>query len=135
MARRASVLAAGLAALAAGCGGGEPRSQPPPARTATTPPAAAQAPRTLVLVRRRDGLPARWVRRVRRSPAADAVAEVARTQLALRRSAAAGGRVADTAPTGHAFPLDALVVAPRAYGRALEGEPRAALRRLRRGRV
>jgi hypothetical protein len=107
---------------------------PPAADTAAaaSEPAPPRPDRGLVLVRRRTGLPASWIRRLRRSAAVDAMAEAWRTQWLLRRSASAAGRVVDAPPPGYAVPLDVHVVAPRAYAR-VTGDP--AFRRLRRGRV
>lgn len=136
---------AALAAIAVGAAlaqdGGDPAPPPRPAptRAAAPPPdvaATESAPtepaRELVLVRRRDGLPASWVGRLRRSAAVDALAETARTHWLLRRSTTAGGRVVDAAPAGYAIPLDTYVVEPRAYARVTGA---AAFRALRRGRV
>jgi hypothetical protein len=113
----------------------EERDPPPPVRepaAAAPEPARLPPERQLVLVRRRDGLPSSWIRRLRRSPAVDALAKASRTQWLLRRSATAGGAVVDAAPAGYAVPLDVHVVDPRAYAR-VTGEP--AFRRVRRGRV
>ena len=107
--------------------------RPAAPESAGAPPEATPSPpeRELVLVRRRDGLPASWIRRLRRSPAVDALAKASRTQWLLRRSATAG-RGVDAAPPGYAVPLDVHVVDPRAYAR-VTGE--RAFRRVRRGRV
>ncbi len=107
--------------------------RPAAPESADAPPEATPSPpeRELVLVRRRDGLPASWIRRLRRSPAVDALAKASRTQWLLRRSASAGAP-ADAAPAGYAVPLDVHVVAARAYARVTR-EP--AFRRVRRGRV
>jgi hypothetical protein len=51
-----------------------PRPTPEPAAS-TAKPAAPPAERELVLVRRRTGLPASWIRRLRRSGAVEALAE------------------------------------------------------------
>ena len=83
-------------------------------------------------MRRRDGLPASWIRRLRRTEAVDALAEGSRTQWLLRRSTTASGRVVDAPPTGYAIALDTYVVDPRAYARVTG---LAAFRRLRSGRV
>src|SRR5688500_2336472 len=132
----AALLAVTIAVAAALAGGEEPpRAVREPAPAPTRTPAAAEPPapeRRLVLVRRRDGLPASWLRRLRRSIAVDALAEVSRTQWLLRRSATAGGRPVDVVRAGYAVPLDVHVVAPRAYAR-VSGED--AFRRLRGGRV
>ena len=108
--------------------------RPAAPESAGAPPEATPSPpeRELVLVRRRDGLPASWIRRLRRSPAVDALAKASRTQWLLRRSAKAGRGGANAAPPGYAVPLDVHVVDPRAYAR-VTGEP--AFRRVRRGRV
>lgn len=93
---------------------------PPPTvqRTTSSAPAAAPGPeRVLMLVRRRGGLPASWARRLRRSPAVDALAEVSRTQWLLRRSRNAAGGVVDAPPPGYAIALDTSVVDPRSYAR------------------
>ena len=86
----------------------------------------------MVLVRRRGGVPAAWAERLRSADGVTAVARTGRTHVLLRSSARKGGAVVDAAPTGYAFPLDVLVVRPRAYAEVL---PRAAaaLRRLRPG--
>lgn len=108
----------------------------PPARPAepTTPLTRSSAgPAShVVLVRRRGGVPAAWAARVRRATGVTAVARTDRTQVLLRSSARKGGAIVDAAPTGYAFPLDVLVIRPRAYAEVL---PRAAtaLRRLRVG--
>jgi hypothetical protein len=104
----------------------------PPAPVTTAHAAASQPDRVLVLVRRRGGLPASWERRLRRSRAVDAIAEVSRTQWLLRRSSTAAGRVVDAPRRGYAFPLDTFVVDPRAYTR-VTGD--AAFRQLRGGGV
>jgi hypothetical protein len=104
----------------------------PPAPVTTAHAATSQPDRVLVLVRRRGGLPASWERRLRRSRAVDAIAEVSRTQWLLRRSATAAGRVVDAPRRGYALPLDTFVVDPRAYAR-VTGD--AAFGRLRGGRV
>ncbi len=104
----------------------------PPAPGTTVHAATSQPDRVLVLVRRRGGLPASWERRLRRSRAVDAIAEVSRTQRLLRRSATAAGRVVDAPRRGYALPLDTFVVDPRAYAR-VTGD--AAFGRLRGGRV
>ncbi len=88
--------------------------------------------RELVRVRRRNGLPASWIRRLRRSGAVLALAEGSRTQWLLRRSATAAAAVVDATPPGYAVPLDTYVVDPRAYAR-VTGD--ATFRRLRSGRV
>lgn len=95
-------------------------------------PGAPRPERELVLVRRRDGLPASWIRRLRRSAAVDALAEVSRTQWLLRRSATASGATIQAARPGYAFALDTYVVHPRAYARVTAD---GAFRRLRAGRV
>jgi hypothetical protein len=84
----------------------------------------------VVSVRRRGGVPARWAELARRAPGVTAVAWTSRTQALLRRSARAGGGTVDAAPAGYAFPLDVLVIRPRAHARVL-GED--AFRSLRRG--
>jgi hypothetical protein len=129
---------AAIAAVALAGGQEEPsRAAPLPERTPTVPEATrAQATppvpeRVLVLVRRRGGLPGSWVRRLRRAPAVEALAEVSRTQWLLRRSTS-GGRVVDAPRAGYAIPLDTYVVDPRAYAR-VTGD--AAFANLRGGRV
>jgi D-alanyl-D-alanine carboxypeptidase len=102
-----------------------------PAR-GNAPRAAPQPDRVLVLVGRRGGVPASWVRRLRRSDAVDALTEVSRTQWLLRRSRDAAGRVVDAPRRGYAIPLDTFVVDPHAYARVTGDD---ALRPLRRGRV
>lgn len=128
-----ALVAAGVAGAAAF--DGEPersRSAPPPAAEPAAAPSAGAPARRLVLVRRRDGVPASWIRRLRRHAAVDALAEGSRTQWLLRRSASRGGAVVDAPPPGYAIPLDVFVVDPRTYGRVTR-DP--ALRRLRGGRV
>ena len=123
------------AAVALARGDEQPEPEPsarPPATTAQTTTTAPEPDRVLVLVRRRGGLPASWERRLRRSSAVDAIAEVSRTQWLLRRSSTAAGRVVDAPRRGYAFPLDTFVVDPRAYAR-VTGD--AAFRGLRGGRV
>src|SRR5215218_661212 len=98
-------LVAVAAAVALARGDEQPAVTPrPPAQpTATTEQAAPPEPepdRVLVLVRRRGGLPASWERRLRRSGAVDAIAEVSRTQWLLRRSATSAGRVVDAPRRG-----------------------------------
>jgi hypothetical protein len=82
------------------------------------------------LVRRRGGVPASWAERLRRVQGVTAVARTGRTQALLRRSARKGGAPVDLAPKGYAFPLDVLVVRPRAYAEVLPGAA-PALRSLR----
>jgi hypothetical protein len=114
--------------------GTRPRApHPTPQPSASTAEPATPPPgRELVLVRRRNGLPASWIRRLRRSGAVDALAEGSRTQWLLRRSTTAAGKVVDASPPGYAVPLDTYVVDPRAYAR-VTGDP--AFRRLRSRRV
>jgi D-alanyl-D-alanine carboxypeptidase len=110
-----------------------PRVQPRAEISKTPPGSSSAAPQPqVVLVRRRGGVPASWARRLRRVRGVTAVARTGRTQSLLRRSARRRGRPVDVAPTGYAFPLDVLVVRPRAYAEVL---PRAApaLRSLRPG--
>jgi hypothetical protein len=98
------------------------------------PPSRESPPRSqTVLVRRRGGVPASWAKRLVRTPGVTAVAGTARAQVLLRRSARAGGATVHTAPGGHAFPLDVLVVRPSSYAKVLPPTARPALRRLRRG--
>lgn len=117
------VLAAAVVAGVAASGDGDREgngARERPGSAASAPAAATVAPRParrLVLVRRRDGLPASWIRRLRRSRAVEALAEGSRTQWLLRRSATASGRVVDAAPPGYAFPLDVHVAGARAYAR------------------
>ena len=112
-----------------------------PATTTTTPAQAPEPERALVLVRRRTGLPPRWIARLRRSPATAALAEGSRTQWLLKRTKVTRTRA------GFAIPLDAYVVDPRAHatvtgdatfkelrsGRVLLSESSATLRRLTTG--
>ena len=123
-----------MAAVALARDDEQPAAAPPPVTAAQTPTTAPEPEpdRVLVLVRRRGGLPESWERRLRRSAAVDALAEVSRTQWLLRRSSTASGRVVDAPRRGYAFPLDTFVVDPRAYVR-VTGD--AAFRDLRGGRV
>jgi hypothetical protein len=109
-------------------------SRPPPRPAAPAGKPTVPLPgRELVLVRRRNGLPASWIRRLRRNSAAvEALAEGSRTQWLLRRSTTAAGALVDASPRGYALPLDTYVVDPRAYARVTRD---AAFRRLRSGRV
>jgi hypothetical protein len=148
-----ALLAAAPFALAA-CGGEEdvappvPRLEPEEERpVAGQPPPEAEPARAIVLVRRRGGVPDRWVARLRRHQAVDALTLTWRTQRLLRRTERASGRAADAGPSGYAIPLDALVVQPRAYaqvtgagearelrsGRVLLSETSARVRRAARG--
>jgi hypothetical protein len=122
-----------IAAIAPAAGEGE-RVAVAPARAvvSTTPAGTPEPDRALVLVRRRGGLPASWIARLRRDRAVEALAEVSRTQWLLRRSRTAAGRVVDAPARGYAIPLDTYVVDPRAYER-VTGD--GALRALRGGRV
>jgi D-alanyl-D-alanine carboxypeptidase len=124
------VLAAAAGLIALSDGEDDPpraaRRQAVQTAATTTPAPARASERSLVLVRRRGGLPARWIGRLRRAPAVDALAEVSRTQWLLRRSAS------DAPSPGYGIPLDVLVVDPRAY-RRVTGD--AVFRRLRGGRV
>ena len=111
------------------------RDRPPAQPADPTKPLARSdlAPAShVVLVRRRGGVPAAWAARLRRATGVTAVARTGRTQVLLRSSARRSGAIVDAAPTGYAFPLDVLVVRPRAYAEVL---PRAAtaLHRLRVG--
>jgi D-alanyl-D-alanine carboxypeptidase len=110
-----------------------PHAQQPPPRSARPPSSSSAEPRPqVVLVRRRGGVPDGWARRLRSADGVIAVARMGRTQALLRRSARRRGARVDAAPSGYAFPLDVLVVRPRAYAEVL---PRAApaLRGLRPG--
>jgi hypothetical protein len=121
-----------VACAAAGCSSAErPRAAAAPAATATaTPvPAATPDPESVVSVRRRGGVPASWAARARRAPGVRAVAWTSRTQALLRRSVRAGGGTVDAAPAGYAFPLDVLVIRPRAHARVLRERGFRALRR------
>ena len=128
------IVVASVAAVLVGGKGVPSRAAPPPATfpaPAATSAQAAPPQRALVLVRRRGGLPETWIRRLRRTPAVEALAEVSRTQWLLRRSTS-GGSVVDAPRAGYAIPLDAYVVDPRAYAR-VTGD--AAFSNLRGGRV
>jgi hypothetical protein len=148
--RRVAYWSVGLVVLAAATGlvalsddeDDRPRAAPRQAAPRAASAAPAPAPeRSLVLVRRRGGLPSRWIARLRRDPAVEELAEVSRTQFLLRRSAS------PAPPPGYAIPLDVFVVDPRAYarvtgdarfrslraGRVLLSESSARLRRLRAG--
>jgi hypothetical protein len=108
-----------------------PRAQP--AKPGKPSSSSSAAPRAqVVLVRRRGGVPASWAGRLRRARGVTAVARTGRTQALLRISARKGGAPVDAAPAGYAFPLDVLVVRPRAYAEVLPGGARA-LRGLRPG--
>jgi D-alanyl-D-alanine carboxypeptidase len=136
----ALVGAAAVAAVVASAGSdGEPaaRQPAPPAPSRSAPARAAPdgPQRSIVLVRRRGGVPPRWVNRLRRARSVAALAVVSRTQVLMRRSLAANGRVVDRAPSGYAIPLDALAVDPRAYAEVITGADRRAAARLRSGRV
>jgi D-alanyl-D-alanine carboxypeptidase len=152
--RALALLAAAPLALAACGGAGDDGAAPvvpqQPAAdrpAAEQPPAQAGPPRTIVLVRRRGGVPDRWVARLRRHDAVDALTLTWRTQRLLRRTDRSDGRAAVAGPAGYAVPLDALVVQPRAYarvtgaaaagelrsGRALLSETSARVRRARAG--
>jgi hypothetical protein len=136
----AVVAAAAVAAVVAAAGSGGQtgaRQPPPPARSRDAPAGTAPArpQRAIVLVRRRGGVPAAWTARLRRTPSVAAVAVVSRTQMLMRRSLAADGRVVDRAPGGYAIPLDVLVVTPRAYAKVLAGSDRRSAASLRWGRV
>jgi hypothetical protein len=91
---------------------------------------AAEAPPSVLVVRRRGGVPPSWSRRLRHTAGVTAAARTARTQALLRRSRRAGGRTVDAPSQGYAIPLDALVVQPQEYAEVL---PRAGreIRRLR----
>ena len=131
-----SLLALVAAAVALAHGDERPSTAAPPQTAqATSSRRAAAGPqpeRVLVLVRRRGGLPASWIHRLRRSRAVEALAEVSRTQWLLRRSRTAAGRVVDAPARGYAIPLDTYVVDPRAYADVTGDD---AFRLLRRGRV
>jgi len=128
---------------------GAQRTAPAPAATApaeTTagagaaaqPPAADEAqdtPPALVLVRRRGGLPQRWVERIQRSRRVEAVTKVSRAQRLVTRTTSRTGRTVKRARSGYAVPLDALVIDPSAYARMVAPDDAAAVRRLRSGRV
>jgi hypothetical protein len=90
------------------------------------------APQVLT-VRRRGGLPERWVARIRRADGVRAVARTRRAQALLRRAVSASGRVVDAPPSGYAIPLDVLVADARALARVVPEDARPAVRRLRRG--
>jgi hypothetical protein len=130
------VLVAVTALVALAEGDEAPVAAAPAPGVATTTSSARAAPpepaRVLMLVRRRGGLPASWARRLRRSPAVEALAEVSRTQWLLRRASTGAGRVRDAPPPGYAIPLDTYVVDPRAYARVTGDD---AFGELRGGRV
>jgi D-alanyl-D-alanine carboxypeptidase len=84
-------------------------------------------------IRRRGGVPAAWVDRLRGAPGVTAVARTGRTQALLRRSTRGDGATVDAPPGGYALPLDVLVVRPRSFSKALPAAARPALRRLRPG--
>jgi hypothetical protein len=109
------------------------RTRAQPAKPAEPAESSRAAPRAqVVLVRRRGGVPADWAERLRGAHGVSAVARMGRTQALLQSSARRHGARADAAPTGYAFPLDVLVVRPRAYAKVLP--PAApALRSLRPG--
>jgi hypothetical protein len=107
---------------------------PSPSAFARGLPAVA-TPDTLVLVRRGGGVPADWAGRLERAAGVRAVAEVARTEQLLRRSERADGAVVDEAPERHAFPLDALVVDPRAYAELTPPPDGGTVTALRSGQV
>ena len=104
----------------------------PQAKPVTQPAQPAAPQPRVVVVRRRDGVPASWAGRLRRVPGVSAVARTARAQALLRGSRRAGGATVDAPPSGYAIPLDALIVEPGAYARALR-QARGELARLRRG--
>jgi hypothetical protein len=111
-------------------------SSPTPAgskRAAALPPAGEASPSRTFVIRRRGGVPAAWAARLRETPGVTAVARTARSQLLLRRTTGRGGRVVQAARSGYAFPLDVLVVRPRAYARVLSAEAARTMRRLRPG--
>jgi D-alanyl-D-alanine carboxypeptidase len=118
----ALVVAAAAAIAAIGLLGDRPRTQPAEPTKQSNPSSAATRPQA-VLVRRRGGVPADWAGRLRRAQGVTAVARMGRTQALLRSSARKGGATVDAPPSGYAFPLDVLVVRPRAYAEVL---PRAA---------
>jgi hypothetical protein len=131
-----ALLAAASLALVA-CGGTQEPAARDPARAAPElitpaaerpPEAAAEPGRTIVLVRRRGGMPASWVRRLRDHAAVDALTLTWRTQRLLRRTERSGGGAADAGPEGYAVPLDALVVQPKAYARVTGADAATALR-------
>jgi hypothetical protein len=111
--------------------GPAPRGESPKPSAAQRP-VAPEPERALLLVRRRGGVPERWVRRLRRHPDVEALTLTWRTQRLLRRTDRRGGRSADAGPEGYAIPLDALVVEPRAYARVTGA---GAARALRSGRI
>jgi D-alanyl-D-alanine carboxypeptidase len=108
-----------------------PRAQPAEPKT-TPPPRVQRSQSHVVLVRRRGGVPVGWARRLRRTAGVTSVARTQRTQVLLKRSERNGGGAVDSAPAGYAFPLDVLVVRPRAYAAVLSDRA-APVRRLRRG--
>jgi hypothetical protein len=131
---RGGVVLGALAVIGLGvaaCGGDNDRPAPKLAASSAKP-VEAPPDRRLVLVRRRGGLPAPWIQRLRRNAAVQAMAEGSRTQWLLRGSTTATGTVVDASPRGYAIPLDTYVVDPRAYARVTKN---ASFRRLRRGRV
>jgi hypothetical protein len=102
----AMLVAAATAAFALSTGGDN--KQPPPARVEEQ-----EAAPGLLVIRRRGGVPRSWAARLRRTPGVTAVAQIARTQVLLRRSRLRDGRTVDAVRAGFAIPLDVVVVERR----------------------
>jgi hypothetical protein len=133
-------VAVGVAAVAiAGAwrDGKERRHSLPSSSPQIVRPQPAPEPRetAVVLVRRRGGVPAAWVRRLRGTRSVAALAEISRTQILLVRSVTRDGRVVEAPRSGHAIPLDTLVIRPREYADVVSRAERLAIDMLRSGRV
>jgi D-alanyl-D-alanine carboxypeptidase-like protein/MacB-like protein len=134
--RKLALLVVATLALAVGAVGLVVRADPssPQTEPSARPRAARPPAPEIVLVRRRDGVPASWAARLLRTPGVEIVARTARTQVLLRRSNRAGGATVDVTPPGYAIPLDAWAVQTAPLARMLP-EARAELHRLRPGAV
>jgi D-alanyl-D-alanine carboxypeptidase len=120
-----------VAIVASDPSGDDPESRSPGVASASMP--APRAPdREVLLIRRRGGVPADLAGRLRRVSGVRAIASMGRTQALVTGTRSARGRVVDAAPAGYAFPLDVLVIRPRAYARVLP-EAGSAIRALRGG--
>jgi len=100
---------------------------PGPRRPSLETPAPSRVP-PVVMVRRAQGVPASWARRVRGTRGVVRVVRVRRGQALLRRTV--NGRVVQAVRSGYAIPVDTLVAAPRTYASMLPADVRGAVSHL-----
>ena len=100
---------------------------PGPRRPSLDAPAPSRVP-IVVMVRRAQGVPVSWARRVRGTRGVVRVVRVRRGQALLRRTF--DGRVVESVRSGYAIPVDTLVAPPRKYASMLPADVRGAVAHL-----